>query len=169
QRVVNMQLIAAARRPGRIVVNADVSGARVYVDGRDVGVPPAIVEEASAGTHAVIVRASGYDEYRTTCAVVHDQDCVIDAVLDAMGTPVRVEANVPDAELYFDGELVGPIPWEGLLPVGSHHIEIRAAGYRSHGEQLVLRLSSETRVLQAHLVGEDELTPAEERALERER
>jgi hypothetical protein len=169
QRVVNMRLVEAERRPGRIVVNADVDGARVWVDGRERGAPPVVIEQARSGTHAIIVRAPGYQEFRGTCAVAPEQDCTVDAALEPVGTPVRIDANVTGAEFFVDGELMGPIPWEGTLPVGAHLLEARALGYRPHVEQIALRVSRQTRSFYFTLVGENELTPEERRDQERER
>ncbi len=168
-RVINMRLVEGERRPGRIVVNANVDGATVWVDGNQMGAPPVVVPQAAAGTHAIVVRAEGYQEFRSTCNVAPEHDCQVTATLEPMGTAVRVESNVRDAQFYVDGQLKGPIPWEGMLPVGQHLLEVRATGYRPHVEQVALRVASQTRSFYVTLVGENELTEAERRALERER
>ncbi|MBC7173966.1 MAG: PEGA domain-containing protein, partial [Polyangiaceae bacterium] len=169
QRSVNMHLVEAARRPGRIVVNANVDRARVWVDGNDMGAPPVVIGEATAGTHAIIVRAEGHQEFRSTCTVAPEQDCQVTATLEPMGTPVRIEANVRGAQFYLDGQLQGPVPWEGIVPVGQHLVEVRATGYRPHVEQVSLRVAAQTRSFVVTLVGENELTAEELRELERER
>jgi len=163
QRVISITLQQEAAAPGRVVVNANVDGATVLVDGEERGSPPVVIENADAGTHAIIVRAQGYQEYRETCRVGPGVNCEISADLQPIGTPVRVEANVTGAEFVVDGEVMGPVPWEGTVPVGSHLIEVRAAGHRSYTAQVALRPSNETRVFNVGLVGEDELTPEERR------
>ncbi|HJL05165.1 MAG TPA: PEGA domain-containing protein [Polyangiaceae bacterium LLY-WYZ-15_(1-7)] len=161
QRVISVELSAEEQEPGRIVINANVDGATVILDGEERGHVPVVVEEASAGTHAIVVRAEGYQEHRETCQVGPGQDCRVTAQLDPIGTPVRVEANVRGGEFIVDGEVMGPVPWEGTVPVGSHLIEVRADGYRPYTAQVALRPSSETRVFNVGLVGEDEMTPEE--------
>ncbi|MFW6067460.1 MAG: PEGA domain-containing protein [Myxococcota bacterium] len=145
QRVVSLKLEQEAGHPGRIVVNATVNDAVVYIDGEDKGPPPVVVENASPGTHAIIVQARGYTDFRTTCQVGPGRDCDIMARMEGVGTPVRVEANAPGAEFYVDGELQGPVPWEGDVPAGSHRIEVRAPGFEPHVQQVNLRAASETR------------------------
>ena len=169
QRVLSITLTPIAGAPGRIVVNTNVDGASVSVDGEDRGAPPVVIEGASPGTHAIVVRAQGHQEHRETCSVGPGRNCEITANLRPVGTPVRVEANVEVAEFVVDGEVMGPVPWEGTLPVGSHNIEIRADGYRSYRAVVSLQPQSETRVFNAGLVGEGELTPEEvaEQATER--
>ncbi len=161
QRVVSVTLTAVQAAPGRIVVNANVDGAMVSVDGEERGAPPVVVEGAVQGTHAVIVRAPGYQEHRATCQVGPGRDCDINAELQPVGTPVRIEANIDTAQFYLDGELMGPVPWEGSLPTGSHLLEVRADGYRPRQAQVSLRPQEEPRVFNVALVGEEELTPEE--------
>ncbi|MEM9863222.1 MAG: PEGA domain-containing protein [Myxococcota bacterium] len=172
QRVVSLTLQEVQGAPGRIVVNANVDGATVLVDGEDRGAPPVVVPDATQGTHAIIVRAPGYQEHRQTCAVAPGQDCVVDAELEPVGTPVRVEANIDGAEFFVDGNLMGPVPWEGTMPTGSHLIEVRANGYRTYRAQVSLQPQSDVRVFNVGMVGEGELTPDERleaRQLRRER
>ena len=111
------------------------------------------------GAHAIVVRARGYQEFRDTCTVAPGRNCEIDADLQPVGTPVRITSNVRTAELVVDDEILGPVPWEGTLPVGSHRFEIRAEGFRPFRAQLALRHHEQTRELYAELVGEGEMTP----------
>lgn len=164
QRIISITLEAEQAPPGRIVVNANVDGASVVIDGEDRGSPPVVMEGAAAGTHAIVVRAPGYQEHRQTCSVGPGTDCEITAELSPVGTPVRVEANVP-GEFLVDGEVMGPVPWEGTVPVGSHLIEIRADGYRSYTAQVAFQPQSDVRVFNVGLVGEGELTPDERQEL----
>ncbi|MEM1415783.1 MAG: PEGA domain-containing protein [Myxococcota bacterium] len=164
QRVISVTLDAIGQAPGRIVVNANVDRAEVFIDGEPRGSVPVVVSEPPAGTHAIVVRAEGYQEYRRTCSVGPGLDCDVDARLEPIGTPVRVEANVSQAQLYVDGELEGPVPWEGTLPVGSHRIEVRAPGYRTYEAQVALRPSADVRIFNVGLVGENELSVDERRA-----
>lgn len=145
QQVISLSLTGEKKRPGRIVVNATVNDAEVIIDGENKGQPPVVVEDPSQGTHAIVVKARGYTDFRTTCEVSPTRDCEITARMEGVGTPVRVESNAPGAEFYVDGERMGPVPWEGTVPVGSHRIEVRAPGYEPHVEQVLLRVSSEAR------------------------
>jgi hypothetical protein len=151
QRVVSFRLEKEQKRPGRIVVDASVPNAMVLINGEEKGPPPVVIENATPGTHAVLVRARGYQDFRATCQVGPARDCELMARMGAEGQPVRVEANVPNAEFYVDGELMGPVPWEGEVPGGSRRIEIRAAGFVPHIEQANLVASSETRTFNVAL------------------
>lgn len=148
ERVVSLRFTTPATDTARILVRASVPEATVSIDGEDYGNPPITIEPAEPGTHSIVVRAPGYREVRRTCSVGPNRNCDIYAELNALGVPVRVEANVAGAQLFVDGEPSGPVPWEGDLPAGTHQLEVRADGYESHVEQIRLQKSSRLRVIQ---------------------
>lgn len=167
--VVALEMSRTAAALGRIVVNASVAGATVTIDGEERGAAPIVVADATAGTHAVIVRADGHEEFRTTCEVGPGRSCEISADLQPIGTPVRVESNAPRARFYVDGEEMGPVPWEGTLPVGEHQISIRADGFAAYEAQVSLRATSEPRLFNVALTAEGDLTEDERAAVAAER
>ena len=148
ERVVSLRFTTPATDTARILVRASVPEATVSIDGEDYGNPPITIEPAESGTHSIVVRAPGYREVRRTCSVGPNRNCDIYAELNALGVPVRVEANVAGAQLFVDGEPNGPVPWEGDLPAGTHRLEVRADGYESYAEQIRLQKSSRVRVIQ---------------------
>lgn len=151
--VVSIQMTAVVAAPGRIVVNSAAAGATVTIDGTDKGPAPVVVENAAAGTHAIVVQATGFEPFRTTCTVAAGHNCEITARLEPVGTPVRIVANVQGAELYLDGTLRGPVPYEGNLPVGEHRIEVRADQYRPFVEQVLLNAAPTPRLFEVTLRG----------------
>ncbi len=167
QRVVSIRLERDPREAGDIVVRADVGSAVITVDGEERGNPPVVVDSPPVGTHAVVVRAEGYEDFRTTCETAPGRNCELTARLHPRGTAVRVVANARDAALFVDGAEVGPIPYEGTIPVGQHHLEVRAEGYHEHVEQVNLVASDTTREFNVSMVAEGEMTE-EERAERRE-
>ena len=148
ERVVSLRFTTSATDVARILVRASVPEATITIDGEDYGNPPITIEPAEAGTHSIVVRAPGFREVRRTCSVGPDRNCDVYAELNALGVPVRIEANVAGAQLFIDGEPRGPVPWEGDLPAGTHSLEVRAEGYGSHAEQIRLQKSSRVRLIQ---------------------
>lgn len=171
QRVVSVQLAEAPREPGRIIVRANVPGATVFVDGESRGPAPFVQDRAPVGTHAVIVRANGFQEYSQTCNVGPGVDCVVEATLTGARIRIRaqVQSGIPGAVLVVDGSELGPVPYEGELGVGPHRVEIRAPGYRVYTEQVQLSDNDPPRVFDVRLTSQNELTPEEVAAQEQER
>ncbi len=164
EQVVNIRFAGLVKNDGRIIINSPVGSAQISVDGVSRGAPPVVIEDAPAGTHTVVVSAQGYEDLRTTCDTAPGKNCEIVAELKPADTPIRVQANVPGAQLYVDGALQGPTPYEGQLPAGAHRIEVRANGYQTHFEQVSLVPSTSTRHISVNLIKDGELTPAEQEA-----
>lgn len=169
QRVVSLRLEALARTAGRIVVNSPTPGAKVIVDGEERGTPPVVVQEPTPGTHAIVVSAEGYQDHRQTCQTAPGRDCTIDAELKPIGTSVRVTSNAAGAQLFIDGELAGPVPFEGNVPVGAHRFEVRAPGHQPHLQQVHLRPQTDTRAFDIALTKEGALSEEERLHLAEER
>lgn len=169
QQVVSLAMVAVQLAPGVIVVNSDVTGATVTVDGTERGSTPVVIEDAEPGVHPIIVTAPGRATFRTTCNTAPGQDCRIDAELASAPVNVVFRANISDSTLFVDGEEIGPVPYEGTLPAGSRQLEVRAEGYRSYRAQVVLEQAAEPRAFDVSLIGNDELTPDEIAELEGDR
>lgn len=169
RRAVNIVLEEVVLAPGSIIVRSAAPGAVVIIDGEERGAPPVIVESATAGTHAVIVRAAGFQEYRTTCTVGPGRNCEVDADLGAEPVRVIVRSNVPGSSLYIDGEQIGPVPYEGTVPSGNRRLEVRAPGYDPHVAQVMLTPGAEPRLFDVALIEEGAMSEEERARLERER
>lgn len=125
------------QEPGTIVVRANVRGT-VYVNGQDFGPAPVVLEGAAPGNYAIRVVAEGHSEFREICTVRLSETCTVTASLIPEEVLLRVASGTRGAFLYVDGEYRGPIPFEGLFPVGAHRIEVRAQGHVTHTEQITL-------------------------------
>lgn len=153
--VVRFDLEPNQATPGAIVVRSNVPDAVVVVDGEERGAPPVVMEGVSDGIHAIIVQAPGHEEFRTTCRTGGDSTgCELDVALEPIGTLVRVTANATGATLWIDGVEVGPVPFEGNLPVGPARLEVRAPGYQTHVRQVMFELSDEPRSFDVMLLEE---------------
>ncbi len=146
QRVVSLDLAAIQGEAGRIVVRANVDGATVLIDNEERGSAP-VVANVTAGPHAVVVRADGHQEYSTTCETGPGQNCEVEATLVPQQVRVRVavQPGLSGAELLIDDVVVGPIPFDGTLPAGSHVMLVRAPGFEDFRQQVLLQPSSEVR------------------------
>lgn len=169
RRAVNIVLAEVVQAPGSIIVRSSAPGAVVVIDGEERGAPPVVVESVTAGTHAVIVRAAGFQEYRTTCTVGPGRNCEVDADLGAEPVRVVVRSNVPGSSLYVDGEQIGPVPYEGTVPSGNRRLEVRAPGYDPYVAQVMLTPGAEARSFDVALTEEGAMSEEERARLERER
>jgi hypothetical protein len=144
-------------KTGSILVEADVSGAEVYLDGnKHPDLTPTIITDVSAGPHVVEVRKEPAMPWRQTVNVVADQTVKVSAQLQATiggpGGTVRVLANVDGARVFLDGTDLGeaPIDIKDIRP-GPHVIEVKAPGYIS-GEKRVTVSAGSSEVLKFDLM-----------------
>lgn len=77
---------AAGTRPaggqGALVVDSRPAGARVFVDGRQVGVTPLQLDSVDAGSHAVRLELEGFGPWATTVQVVRGQRARVSGSLE---------------------------------------------------------------------------------------
>ncbi|MEZ4326777.1 MAG: PEGA domain-containing protein [Polyangiales bacterium] len=146
--------------PGTIVVRANVRG-QVFVNDQDFGPAPVILEGAQPGTYAIRVIAEGHSEFRDVCQVRLGETCTVTAELIPEQVLLRVSSNTRGAFLYVDDEYRGPIPFEGMFPVGPHRVEVRAQHHTTQTQQITLSAGG-PRDVAVDLVREGPATPQEE-------
>jgi len=164
QRVLSIDLTAAPGTAGRVIVRSDVQGATVTIDGEPRGNAP-VVFTPEPGTHAIVVEADGHQAYSTTCDTGPGQNCEVQAQLvpEQVRVRVAVQPGVTGAQLLVDGQPVGPVPYDGTLPAGSHVMTVRADGYADFEQQILLQPSSEVRPFDVTLPEiSDGMTPEEQ-------
>jgi hypothetical protein len=127
--------IAAA--PGSILVDANVRGAAVAIDGRAHPDPtPTVIEGVKPGPHVIEVRAGAVPAWKATVEVRSGERAKVMAELQvpkaapATGS-LLVDASTAGASVTIDGRPHGdpaPTVIEGLAP-GPHVVEVRKAGF----------------------------------------
>lgn len=120
--------------PPRIDVRADadqnVFGAQVYLDGQSQGSAPVLLT-TTPGRHLVELKKEGFEAFQSWIEVKENEKASMTPVLKGNAKPktgvIVVEADVPDAEVYIDGQKV-----TGTTPVvlsdvveGLHVIDVR--------------------------------------------
>ena len=126
-----------AQRIAKIRVVANVSGARVQLDGLDVGRTPLAAPLAvSSGSHRISIVAVGYAPVWKTISVASGRTETVDIQLEAVEgrlATLKVRTLVPDAEVVVDGKALGRTPLVSpiLVTAGTRVVELRRKGYRS--------------------------------------
>ena len=126
----------------RIVDIGGAIGARVFVDGEEIGTMPLSSFPLSAGEHIVTFQK---DNFLTLDNQTHVQ------VLEGLESVVHIGtgytgkyrfSSIPEqANLFIDGQLLGKTPWEGMLNEGKHKVKIERPGYTPFEEPITVRKS----------------------------
>ncbi len=129
-----------------LTINVNVPGATVRLDGREVGTSPLAspVQVRSGVVHNVEASLAGYRTASVEVAVAEgDTPPPLELELERLSGRLRVESNVTEAQVFLDGQVAGPVPWEGEVPVGEHVVEVRAERYQGFRRELTVEPGSE--------------------------
>lgn len=142
------------------------SGARVLVDGEEIGRAPLPgVVLFDIGKHTLRVEQDGFLPYESSFEVGVTRSLALEVTLRPVPPPVPVEAPKPanptltvtpseaDEIVSVDGAVVGGGKWEGVLSPGPHHVDVTGKGRRPRAIDLTLA-AGEHRVLEVSLVPE---------------
>jgi len=124
------------QRIGELAVIANVPGARLEVDGMRVGrLPLARALPFAVGRHLVTVSAAGYLPSRSEVLIAGRTRRELRVNLEpseAALAALSIESNLPDVELFVDGQLAGKTPL--AIPItmapGVHVLRAARPGYR---------------------------------------
>jgi len=134
--------LSTADGRGQLTVEVTPAGAAVRIDGELVEGPSVV----SCGEHSVMVTHPGFLQAVAKIDVAVDERRAISVDLEELGTATLVMTVVPDtAEVLLDGQLIGTGSiTDDSVPAGPHIIEVRADGYQSTSQQLMID-TGETR------------------------
>jgi formylglycine-generating enzyme required for sulfatase activity len=157
-------LLSLERLPGRLTLAAHqakqpsvaVDGARVTIDGREVGMTPLQNVEVKAGRRRVDVRAPKYQTLSTRLTV---DGCGATQAFDfalAPGWSDTTITSVPEgANVRVDGKLVGQTPVHLEFRPGAYDLEIRADRYKTWRSRLVVKANQPRELAPVRLLPAD--------------
>jgi PEGA domain len=125
---------------GTISVLSNVSGAKVFLDGREVGVVPFDIKDVKSGEHVVEVKAPGYQTREERVVINAGGTEVRKMDLNPESSPnqgtIKVVSPVPEAEVFIDGASVGKVPQEKRAAAGEHFVVVKLAGYKNFEQKV---------------------------------
>lgn len=131
---------------GDLEVQSSPSGAAVYVDADYQGSTspgsPLDVIGLSPGTHTIVFKKSGYQDYTTTTNIRAGQTAQVSATLVPSGQPpstasVQISSDPSGADVLINNGYVGITPLTAQnVPIGSSTIKITLAGYNPYESTL---------------------------------
>jgi hypothetical protein len=151
----------------QLLVRSTPSGARVFVDGRDVGRTPASVGDLVRGQHRVRVVQDGFvtEERRVIIASSGSQALnvtlerprtavaakpaapPVSATTGTLTTQLKVESRPTNAKVFVDGRLIGTTPLAlEQIEAGEHNIRLELDGYHSWSTVVQIVEGKGTRV-----------------------
>jgi serine/threonine protein kinase len=152
---------SAAPRTGQLLVTANVSGARISVDGSSEPswvTPYSSTIDRPAGTYQVVVRKEGYDDYQQSVTIEGGKTATVNARFSVASGEVVVMTTPPGLEVLIDGKSAGPSPARAAVVAGSHSYSVTRAGWPPY-EGTVMVESGRMKVVKVTLsVGAEDAT-----------
>lgn len=149
---------------GKLQINSTTNGAKIYIDGRDMGeVPLEKPLKLAVGRHTLKVDKKGYTPYIDVVVIKRRKATTVDIDLLPVSGILAVKANVPEARVYVDGRFVGLAPLTTEVQEGKHSVRVQKAGYHDFigsqkalpGQKVVVKVE-----LKAMAVGTTPYRPA---------
>ena len=137
---------------GSISIKSNLSGAVIYLDGKEVGTTPDTITSVSTGIHVIEVKMEGYAEWTKKINIKKGEEITLNAMLQSITGTVSLESEPTEAIILLDGEDVGKSPKTVTgIKTGKHELEVRMDGYVSWVKMIKVKAGKEyafTAVLQ---------------------
>lgn len=154
---VTAMLERAAPTTGSILVDADVRGAPIFLDGVSTGsATTTVLDNVPIGTHTIEIRGDGVPPYTQTILVQQGQRAEVHATIRPVSTApttgsIAVITEAPGAEVRINGTSLGAGVYsrDGLAP-GTYVVQVLAPNFDTF-EQEVTVTAGQTTSVRAHM------------------
>jgi TonB family protein len=123
--------------PGTLRIEAEPSGARVWLDEVEVGRAP-VALAAAKGRHKVRVAVEGYAPAELSMELIPGTATPpLRFVLEPVTVRLSVSSEPPGATVRLDGRVIGVSPIaSAIVPPGTHEVRVEKRGYAPHVQRI---------------------------------
>ena len=118
---------------GRMVVSSVPSGAKILIDGKQVGETPMQLPTILIGEHTLRLEKEGCASLAKTITIEEGKTLTLNETLDT-GRSIVVKTDRSGDKIYVDGDFVGETPRETPLGFGHHTIRVVRNGVKVEKE-----------------------------------
>ena len=136
---MRLELPAGSGSGSRLTLTSNPSGAKVLMDGKELGITP-WSGEVKPGNHKLSVGAQGFTKEERIVQVQANRDADVTFALNREPGPgkLHIETEPPEAVVSIDGQQQGTSPFTGDVAPGDHQLEVSFEGYKTIAQQLQL-------------------------------
>ena len=146
---------SAAPKTGQLQVTANVSGAKISVDGSSESnwvTPYSSTIDRPAGTHQVVVSKEGYEDYLQSVTIEGGKTSTVNAHLSVASGEVEVVTKPPGLEVLIDEKSIGLSPARAPVVAGKHSYSVTRAGWQPY-EGTVTVESGQVKIVRVTMSG----------------
>ncbi|HMD83833.1 MAG TPA: protein kinase [Terriglobia bacterium] len=120
----------AAAKVGQLKVSANVTGARISIDGQSDSnwLTPFTVPNLTAGTHNIVISMDGYENSVQSVTIEGGKTAKVVGNLSAPTAELDIVTVPPGVEVLIDGKPRGPSPVTAVLAPGNHTYAVKQPG-----------------------------------------
>jgi hypothetical protein len=140
QLVANLQPESAS-----ISVNSTPPGATVYLNNKNVGVTPIVVNNLDQGIYDLRIEMDGYAAYEEKITLNKGEEIDKDVTLTKASTVLTIDSKPTGAEIFINGTDEGKTPFKQInIKLGTYKIKITKDGYLPFVTQITVK-TNETK------------------------
>lgn len=142
----------------RDTLGQELSGARVLLDGVDVGISPLIDAQVPPGTYELQIQRERYLPYREQVEIEGRQiEQALNVTLDPAWADVSFASQPAGADIIANGEVLGVTPASVELLQGAYEVTIRRSGYKAWQDDILVEAGVPRRLPAVSLEAADGL------------
>lgn len=108
-------------------VDSDLIDAEIWIDGKQYGVTPNVVERLLVGSHTLVLKKSGYADLQQQFSVEEGKEASLSVKLPA-GRSVQFTSEKPGMQIIVDGKKLGTTPLTAVVGIGHHSVSAMRGG-----------------------------------------
>lgn len=112
---------------GSASVDSDLIDAEIWIDGKQYGVTPNVVERLLVGSHTLVLKKSGYADLQQQFSVEEGKEASLSVKLPA-GRSVQFTSEKPGMQIIVDGKKLGTTPLTAVVGIGHHSVSAMRGG-----------------------------------------
>ena len=112
---------------GSASVDSDPMDAEIWIDGKQYGVTPNVVERLLVGSHTLVLKKSGCADLQQQFSVEEGKEASLSVKLPT-GRSVRFTSEKPGMQIIVDGKELGTTPLTAVVGIGHHSVSVMRGG-----------------------------------------
>ena len=112
---------------GSASVDSDPMDAEIWIDGKQYGVTPNVVERLLVGSHTLVLKKSGCADLQQQFSVEEGKEASLSVKLPT-GRSVRFTSEKPGMQIIVDGKELGTTPLTAVVGIGHHSVSAMRGG-----------------------------------------
>ncbi len=112
---------------GSASVDSDLMDAEIWIDGKQYGVTPNVVERLLVGSHTLVLKKSDYADLQQQFSVEEGKEASLLVKLPT-GRSVQFTSEKPGMQIIVDGKKLGTTPLTAVVGIGHHSVSAMRGG-----------------------------------------